>query len=69
MSEQASAYSCEFEKLGLSKGVAKAVELAGYSKPSPIQEKSIPAILAKHDLMALAQTGTGKTAAYGIPLI
>jgi ATP-dependent RNA helicase RhlE len=47
----------------------KGVEAAGYSKPSPIQQKAIPVILEGQDVLGLAQTGTGKTAAFGLPLI
>ena len=47
----------------------KAVSENGYASPTPIQEKAIPLILKGHDLLGLAQTGTGKTAAFGLPLI
>ena len=50
-----------FKQLGLSTPILKAVTAQGYSEPSPIQAKAIPAILDGHDLMAAAQTGTGKT--------
>lgn len=58
-----------FADLGLSPNILKAVDEAGYKEPSPIQEKAIPLALAGHDIMGLAQTGTGKTAAFGLPLI
>jgi len=58
-----------FADLGLSPNILKAVNEAGYKTPSPIQEKAIPLALAGHDIMGLAQTGTGKTAAFGLPLI
>ncbi|MCK4713115.1 MAG: DEAD/DEAH box helicase, partial [Marinosulfonomonas sp.] len=58
-----------FADLGLSPNILKAVDEAGYKNPSPIQEKAIPLALAGHDIMGLAQTGTGKTAAFGLPLI
>ena len=53
-----------FKQLGLSTPILKAVTAQGYSEPSPIQAKAIPAILDGHDLMAAAQTGTGKTAGF-----
>ena len=58
-----------FSKLGLSDGILKAVTQKGYDKPSPIQEKAIPIILAGKDLMAAAQTGTGKTAGFTLPIL
>ena len=47
----------------------RAVEREGYTTPSPIQEQAIPPLLAKRDLLGIAQTGTGKTAAFGLPLL
>ena len=58
-----------FEDLSLSKSIQKAVYELGYLEPTPIQEQSIPAILKGHDLIGCAQTGTGKTAAFAIPII
>ena len=58
-----------FEDLSLSKSIQKAVFEMGYLEPTPIQEQSIPAILKGHDLIGCAQTGTGKTAAFAIPII
>jgi ATP-dependent RNA helicase RhlE len=58
-----------FEELSLSKSIQKAVFEQGYVNPTPIQEKSIPSILAGNDLIGCAQTGTGKTAAFAIPII
>ncbi len=58
-----------FADLGLSPNILKAVEEAGYKTPSPIQAQAIPLALEGHDIMGLAQTGTGKTAAFGLPLI
>ncbi len=58
-----------FETLGLSHAVLQALELKGYDKPSPIQEQSIPTVLQGRDLLGIAQTGTGKTAAFMLPSI
>ena len=59
----------EFATLGLSSALLKSVAAAGYTTPTPIQQAAIPHVLAGNDLMGLAQTGTGKTAAFGLPLI
>jgi len=58
-----------FDKLGLSAPILKAVAAQGYNEPSPIQAKAIPAVLEGHDLMAAAQTGTGKTAGFTLPIL
>jgi ATP-dependent RNA helicase RhlE len=58
-----------FEDLSLSKSIQKAVYEEGYTHPTPIQEQSIPLILSGRDLIGCAQTGTGKTAAFAIPII
>ncbi len=58
-----------FATLGLAPAILKAVEDAGYTTPSPIQAQAIPEVLAGHDLMASAQTGTGKTAAFILPAL
>lgn len=58
-----------FNDLGLSKALVKAVTEKGYTKPSPIQEKAIPHILKGKDLLASAQTGTGKTAGFTLPVL
>jgi ATP-dependent RNA helicase RhlE len=58
-----------FEDLSLSKSIQKAVYEEGYTHPTPIQEQSIPLVLAGRDLIGCAQTGTGKTAAFAIPII
>ena len=58
-----------FSKLGLSDSILKAIKQQGYDKPSPIQEKSIPIVLDGKDLMAAAQTGTGKTAGFTLPIL
>jgi len=58
-----------FEDLSLSKSIQRAVFEEGYTNPTPIQEKAIPIILAGNDIVGCAQTGTGKTAAFAIPII
>ncbi len=58
-----------FNTLGLSEPLLRAVRHSGYSTPTPIQIKAIPAILEGHDIMAAAQTGTGKTAGFTLPLL
>ena len=58
-----------FDSLGLSDPLLKAVSDKGYEQPSPIQLKAIPAILSGRDVMAMAQTGTGKTAGFTLPLL
>jgi ATP-dependent RNA helicase RhlE len=58
-----------FASLGLRPEIAKAVREAGYTEPTPIQVKAIPAILGGTDLVGVAQTGTGKTAAFVLPLL
>ena len=59
----------QFNELGLSERVLQAVESAGYTAPTPIQEQAIPHVLAKRDVLGIAQTGTGKTAAFTLPMI
>lgn len=63
------ANSPSFENFKLNKQLLEAIREAGYVKPTPIQEKAIPLALAGHDLLGIAQTGTGKTAAYALPLL
>jgi ATP-dependent RNA helicase RhlE len=58
-----------FKELNLIAPILKALETEGYTNPTPIQEKSIPLILQQKDLLGCAQTGTGKTAAFSIPLL
>jgi ATP-dependent RNA helicase RhlE len=58
-----------FQELGLSKQLVAALFALGYETPTPIQEKAIPQLLEGRDMVGLAQTGTGKTAAFGLPLI
>ena len=59
----------EFKDLGLSTDVLKAVADLGYTTPTPIQEQAIPEILKRRDLLGIAQTGTGKTAGFTLPMI
>ncbi|AXT59398.1 ATP-dependent RNA helicase RhlE [Aquimarina sp. AD10] len=58
-----------FNTLGLSEPLLRAVQKKGYTTPSPIQEKAIPPILEKKDVLASAQTGTGKTAGFTLPVL
>ena len=58
-----------FNTLGLSKPLLRAVSEEGYSQPTPIQLKAIPVIMEGKDILAGAQTGTGKTAGFTLPLL
>lgn len=58
-----------FSNLGLSEKVLAAVTSAGYVNPTPIQEQAIPHVLARRDVLGIAQTGTGKTAAFVLPML
>jgi superfamily II DNA/RNA helicase len=58
-----------FSELGLSDKVLAAVQAAGYTNPTPIQAQAIPHVLARRDVLGIAQTGTGKTAAFTLPMI
>ncbi len=58
-----------FSSLGLSAEIMKAIEEQGYESPSPIQAKAIPAVIEGKDVMAAAQTGTGKTAGFTLPIL
>jgi len=59
----------QFAELGLIQPIAQAVAAEGYEKPTPIQASAIPHVLAGRDLLGLAQTGTGKTAAFALPIL
>jgi len=59
----------QFSDLGLDQTILKTLETEGYSTPTPIQAKSIPALLEGADLLGIAQTGTGKTAAFALPIL
>src|SRR5258708_27047572 len=58
-----------FRALGLDAKILHAVQDAGYTEPTPIQTAAIPPIIAGHDLIGIAQTGTGKTAAFTLPIL
>src|ERR1035438_3869293 len=58
-----------FRNFGLDANILKAVQAAGYTEPTPVQSAAIPLILAGHDLIGIAQTGTGKTAAFVLPIL
>ncbi|MBL4639800.1 MAG: DEAD/DEAH box helicase, partial [Kordiimonadaceae bacterium] len=58
-----------FELLGLSEPTLAAVADAGYSEPTPIQAQAIPQVLMGRDILGIAQTGTGKTASFTLPMI
>jgi ATP-dependent RNA helicase DeaD len=58
-----------FRDLGLAPEIQLALDELGYEQPTPIQERAIPELLAGHDVIGQAQTGTGKTAAFGLPLL
>jgi len=59
----------QFQQLGLSPALTDELARAGFDQPTPIQEKAIPLALEGHDILGLAQTGTGKTMAFGLPMI
>ena len=59
----------KFSDLNLIPPILKAAAEAGYEEPSPIQQKAIPPVLAGRDLLGCAQTGTGKTAAFAMPIL
>jgi ATP-dependent RNA helicase RhlE len=58
-----------FKELGIIDPILKAISAEGYTQPTPIQEQSIPILLRRKDLLGCAQTGTGKTAAFAIPIL
>jgi len=59
----------DFSSFNFHPSLQESIDLAGYKKPTPIQEKAIPIILEGRDLIACAQTGTGKTAAFLLPVL
>src|ERR1700677_1260631 len=62
-------YHMAFSKLGLAPAVVDGVKAMGYIEPTPIQLRAIPLILAGRDVIGSAQTGTGKTAAFALPIL
>lgn len=58
-----------FSTFGLEKAILRAIEKAGYTRPTPVQTAAIPKVMQGHDLIAIAQTGTGKTAAFVLPML
>ena len=58
-----------FDSLGLSKKVLDAVAASGYTEPTPIQEQAIPHAMERRDILGIAQTGTGKTASFTLPML
>ncbi|MBI4937612.1 MAG: DEAD/DEAH box helicase [Nitrosomonadales bacterium] len=69
MMEEPAASKIKFSSLNLDPQILRAVEEEGYTEPTPVQALAIPHVLAGRDLMAMAQTGTGKTAAFTLPLL
>lgn len=59
----------KFQELNISEVIIRALNEMGFEEPTPIQAESIPVAMAGHDMIGQAQTGTGKTAAYGIPVL
>jgi ATP-dependent RNA helicase RhlE len=59
----------QFTDLGLIPSLTRAVAAEGYTNPTPIQQQAIPHVLSGRDLLGLAQTGTGKTAAFALPIL
>ena len=58
-----------FDELGLAPEIMKAIDEVGYTEPTPIQAEAIPQVIANHDVLGIAQTGTGKTASFTLPMI
>ncbi|MBK5002813.1 DEAD/DEAH box helicase [Pseudomonas sp. S31] len=58
-----------FASLGLSEALVRAIEAAGYTQPTPVQQRAVPAVLQGRDLMVAAQTGTGKTGGFALPIL
>ena len=59
----------KFNEMGLSKPLLESLTAMGFAVPTPIQEQAIPLLLKGHDIIGQAQTGTGKTAAFGLPIL
>ena len=62
-------YMTKFTDLDLIEPVQQAIKETGYESPTPIQQQAIPLVLQGHDLLGIAQTGTGKTAAFSLPIL
>ena len=60
---------CSFSELGLAEPIQRALKAKNYAVPTPIQARAIPELLAGRDMLGIAQTGTGKTAAFALPII
>ena len=58
-----------FSELGVTEPICRALKAEGYDTPTPIQTQAIPYLLAGRDLLGIAQTGTGKTAAFAVPIL
>ncbi|MBR5705328.1 MAG: DEAD/DEAH box helicase, partial [Deltaproteobacteria bacterium] len=69
MSDKETQSMMGFEQMDLSAEILKAVGKMGFSQPTPVQEKTIPVMMEGHDVIAIAPTGTGKTVAFGIPML
>jgi ATP-dependent RNA helicase DeaD len=69
MSAEEATAKIAFKDLGLAAGIQQAIDELGFEEPTPIQEQAIPELLGGHDVIGQAQTGTGKTAAFGLPLL
>ena len=69
LTSQAATQFMKFNDLGLSQPILEAIEEQRYETPSPIQAKAIPHVLEGRDVMAAAQTGTGKTAGFTLPIL
>src|SRR3954463_8889478 len=67
--EQEQSHQMSFESLGLTPELLRAVAAEGYTEPTPVQAETIPLVLAGRDVLAGAQTGTGKTAAFVLPIL
>jgi ATP-dependent RNA helicase RhlE len=59
----------QFTDFGLNASITEALTAKGYTQPTPIQEQAIPGVMAGRDLLGIAQTGTGKTAAFALPIL
>ena len=67
--ECASQLTDGFARLGLSEAFVTAVTALGYEEPTPVQRETIPLLVSGHDMLAQAATGTGKTAAFALPML